>query len=267
MKYTWGAMHSPTLFITEDGSPTLVHPITGESYHSIHGALRESRHVYLHAGTLSYLDNGYDMEGNLGAPAPQKHSCSAEPSKKVEKLRILEVGFGSGLNAVLTILALANQNQAFSYDALEPFPISMPCAQDYMRGCGDLFESTHHQDLFMRLHAAKMGEPTQVEHESLDHVFCKHLCDLGHFETNHPFEVIYMDAFSPSSQPELWEPPILQKLARMLSPGGYLVTYCAKGSVRRGLLAAGLEIERLPGPPGKREMLRARKPLLLFEGL
>jgi tRNA U34 5-methylaminomethyl-2-thiouridine-forming methyltransferase MnmC len=241
----------PTLLITHDGSPTLIHPLTGESYHSIHGAVRESLHVYITAGTMAYLENF-----------------------PVASVRILEIGFGSGLNAALTIAELSKRRKGCRYVSLEPYPISRECAESYVssNSVGDFSKN-----LFMRLHDAKMEAPTAIAIDTAiasqegyrhdDHIFSKHACTLADFKSEATFDVIYMDAFSPSTQPELWSDLMLQKLADFLAPGGYLVTYCAKGSVRRGLVAASLEIERLPGPPGKREMLRARKPFLLSKSL
>ncbi len=204
----------------------------------MHGALVEAQHVYLDAGTLWYL-----------------------ASQSTSLVRILEIGLGTGLNAVLT-LAAVQKDTLCHYVALEPFPISVACADAYSETLASIYPQLP-VDLLAALHRA----PENTEITLKGHRFCKHTATLENFITDMPFDVIYMDAFSPSTQPELWEPEILQKLATMLAPGGYLVTYCAKGSVRRGLAAAGLETERLPGPPGKREMLRARKPFLLSEGL
>lgn len=234
---------SPTLQITDDGSPTLIHPVTGESYHSLHGALCEARHVYLEAGALFFLKE---------TPA--------------SFLRILEIGFGSGLNSLLTFHELSRKNCAFRYITLEPFPVSVACAEAYrsvLMSQGDLLG---YEALFLSLHTTSMQETLVVPFSESDvagMTFCKRSCTLADFSCDEAVDVIYMDAFSPTTQPDLWSDEMLQKLAGFLSPGGCLVTYCAKGAVRRGLVAAGLHVERLPGPPGKREMLRARKPLLL----
>jgi len=229
----------PTISLTEDASPTLQHAVTGETYHSSHGAVQEALHVYIEAGTLWHL-------------------CESPKTA----LRILEIGLGTGLNAVLTFAALAAQDRACHYVALEPFPVSPTCITDYITHLIQAFPDIS-TPVLNAIHAAAFAIDTTID----GHTFIKHQLLLEAFATALRFDVIYMDAFSPATQPELWDDAMLAKLGNMLAPGGHLVTYCAKGSVRRGLVSAGLEIDRIPGPPGKREMLRARKPFLFSESL
>ena len=228
----------PNILTTNDNSPTLQHPLTMETYHSMNGAIIEAQHVYYDAGTAWHLTQ---------SPKPQ--------------LRLLEVGFGTGLNAILTLSQLTTLGVRCHYVALEPFPIAMAGIAPYISQLTAAYPDIS-KPLLTQLHQADIDTPIPE-----GHTLSKHQVLLEDFNPAETFDVIYMDAFSPSSQPELWEPEILAKLAHMLAPGGHLVTYCAKGSVRRGLGSAGLEIERLQGPPGKREMLRARKPFLFSEGL
>jgi tRNA U34 5-methylaminomethyl-2-thiouridine-forming methyltransferase MnmC len=232
-------MHtSHKIIITNDNSPTLQHPITLETYHSMNGAMIEAQHVYYDAGTAWHLTQ---------SPKPLLH--------------LLEVGFGTGLNAILTLSQLTQLGVRCDYVALEPFPIAMGCIAAYSSQLTAAYPDIS-KTLLTQLHSTDLEIPIPEGHK-----LSKHRVLLENFHASQTFDVIYMDAFSPSTQPELWEPKILQNLAAMLAPGGHLVTYCAKGSVRRGFAAAGLEIERLQGPPGKREMLRARKPFLFSEGL
>lgn len=216
------------IILTEDGSKTLFNPQFQEIYHSRRGAYQESLHVFVEAG-LGYA------QGQAKA-----------------KLRILEVGFGTGLNALLTWQAA--QNQFIHYTALEAYPVPVSIWQnlDYATLCEGSEEEA--EEIFLRIHEAAFGQATPInEHFVLDKVQQK----LEHFMPNETYDLIYYDAFAPQAQPEMWELPIFEKLHEYLLPKGILVTYCAKGSVKRHLRAAGFEVESLPGPIGKREMIRA----------
>jgi tRNA U34 5-methylaminomethyl-2-thiouridine-forming methyltransferase MnmC len=207
---------------TADGSMTLYAPAFGEHYHSIHGALQESQHVFIGAGWQQM------PEGPVS---------------------VFEMGFGTGLNALLTLLAAGGR--AVRYTAVEAFPL----AEDQWRrlNYADLLGGAA---AFAALHAAPWGWPVEIRPGFTLH---KAACRLEEFEPELPFGLVYYDAFAPGSQPELWTEAALARVAGWMNPGACFVTYCAKGSVRRALLAAGLQAERLPGPPGKREMLRAWK--------
>lgn len=216
------------LVLTEDGSYTLFNSVLGEHYHSIHGAVQESRHVFLEAG--------------------YRYICN-----KFRDIRILEVGFGTGLNALLTLDASVKTGVNTRYHALEPFPPDWSvieeisyCSPGGLEGFTDDFRKMHH------------AMPDKEIHLRENFTFClsrNRLEDAG--PGSGKYNLVYFDAFSPETAPELWEPEIFRKLRLSMDQGGVLVTYCAKGRVRRTLQEAGFSAERLPGPPGKREMLRA----------
>ncbi|MDX2285287.1 MAG: tRNA (5-methylaminomethyl-2-thiouridine)(34)-methyltransferase MnmD [Bacteroidia bacterium] len=209
---------------TADGSMTLYAPAFGEHYHSIHGALQESQHVFMQAGW---------------------QQVQADP------VSVFEMGFGTGLNALLTLLAAGGRT--VQYTAVEAFPLA-----------GDQWRSLNYAGLLgpagaaglEALHQAPWGQATEIRPGFTLH---KAACRLEDFEPAAQFDLVYYDAFAPGSQPELWTEAVMARIAAWMRPGACFVTYCAKGSVRRALLAAGLQAERLPGPPGKREMLRAWK--------
>lgn len=220
--------HATEVVLTEDGSFTLLNRTLGEHYHSIHGAVQESRHVFLEAG--------------------YRYICN-----KFRDIRILEVGFGTGLNALLTLDASVKTGVNTRYHALEPFPPDWSvieeisyCSPGGLEGFTDDFRKMHH------------AMPDKEIHLRENFTFClsrSRLEDAG--PGSGKYNLVYFDAFSPETAPELWEPEIFRKLRLSMDQGGVLVTYCAKGRVRRTLQEAGFSAERLPGPPGKREMLRA----------
>lgn len=210
---------------TADGSRTLTWG--AEHYHSIHGAVQESTHVFIRAGLEQ-----------VGKP----------------RADVLEVGLGTGLNLLLTWIRCLEGKITVSYHALEPFPL----------GADELFALGHCEDLaWPGLHepfVALMMGPADAWQEALGGLrFKRSLTDARAFDAVEAYDVIYFDAFAPNHQPELWGADVFQRMHRALRPGGILVTYCAKGDARRAMRAAGFDAERLPGPPGKREMLRARK--------
>lgn len=205
---------------TDDGSFTFFIPVAEETYHSKHGAEQEGRHVFITHG-LAF-------------------------SKK-EKVRILEVGMGTGLNVRLVCQA---SERPVAYTTLEPFPLDEEMI--------DAWIGTLPQDQLM-MHLLHRGS---WDHwiELTDHVRVMKL-QKGILDMNAcgAFDVIFFDAFGPAVEPELWTQEVMQKCFDLLDEGGIWVSYCAKGEVRRNLIAAGFKVERLPGPPGKREMLRAIK--------
>lgn len=220
--------HATEVVLTEDGSFTLLNRTLGEHYHSIHGAVQESRHVFLEAG--------------------YRYICN-----KFRDIRILEVGFGTGLNALLTLDASVKTGVNTRYHALEPFPPDWSvieeinyCSPGGLEGFTDDFRKMHHampdKEILLRENFTFRMSRSRLEDTGPG---------LG------KYNLVYFDAFSPETAPELWEPEIFRKLRLSMDQGGVLVTYCAKGRVRRTLQEAGFSAERLPGPPGKREMLRA----------
>ncbi len=220
-----------TLAPTEDGSPTLYNPLFGEHYHSIHGAVQESMHIFIEAGLHSWLKN----------------------STK-QSLHILEVGFGTGLNALLTALDEQSQELPLHYTSLELYPVQE-----------DIYSQLHfdikHRDsdkCLQELHTAPWN--TAISLQCNPHfILEKRHCALQEFSATHPIDLIYFDAFSPEAQEELWDEAIFKVLYDKSHSGAIIVTYCAKGEVRRRLQRAGWQVERLAGPPGKREMLRGTK--------
>ncbi len=216
---------------TKDGSKTLYIEALDEHYHSFHGALQESLHVFINYGL-------YD--------------CTAQP------LRILEVGLGTGLNALLTCVeSIVNDKgeREISYDSLEAYPL----IEEEWKATGyeDIFDLAEGAILYEKIHISPWGQPVEL---APGFTLTKHKTKWQDFETAQHFDLIYYDAFAPSAQPELWTEEVFEKLYRMTAPGGFLVTYCAKGQVKRNMKAAGFAVEALPGPPGKREMTRATKP-------
>jgi tRNA U34 5-methylaminomethyl-2-thiouridine-forming methyltransferase MnmC len=207
---------------TEDGSLTLHVPDVDETYHSKHGAVQESMHVFIENGLLTF------------APQP---------------LRILEVGFGTGLNLILTFL---HAEGPIHYTALEPFPLE----PDIIHEMQSLYSDN--QELFISIHDQEFKADVMLKP---GFVLRKERQFLQQFCSESKFDLIYFDAFGPRVEPDLWNTRVLQRCFNLLKPGGVWVSYCAKGEVRRSLQEVGFLIERLPGPPGKREMLRARKPL------
>mgnify|MGYP002778386764 CR=1 FL=1 len=216
------------IILSADGSHTVQLPEEGITYHSHHGAVQESRHVFLQAG-LHYL---IDKKLFTGTP-----------------IHIFEMGFGTGLNALLTSLEAEKLALPVYYTAVETAPLTTNEASllNYPAVVGDA-------TVFEKLHQAAWNEAATIHPYFTVH---KHLQPLQTFSTTQRFHGIYYDAFAPGAQPELWTEAVFKKLFDLMQPGGVLVTYCAKGVVRRTLQAAGFTVEKIPGPPGKREIVRA----------
>ncbi|HMW18106.1 MAG TPA: tRNA (5-methylaminomethyl-2-thiouridine)(34)-methyltransferase MnmD [Accumulibacter sp.] len=216
---------------TADGSHSIDLPGLAEQYHSTHGAIQESQHVF--------IDHGYGH----AQPAPPR------------RLQVLEMGFGTGLNVLLTWAAAERERLPVSYTTLEAHPLRPEFAHqlNYPRQ----IRVSGADAVFAALHECAWSIPQSL---GMHFTFLKLRIRLQDFEPGERFDLIYYDAFSPNVQPELWTREIFEKLYRSLSNGGLLLTYCAKGQVKRNLKAAGFIVENLPGPPGKREITRAYKP-------
>jgi tRNA U34 5-methylaminomethyl-2-thiouridine-forming methyltransferase MnmC len=211
------------LLQTADGSYTFLVEDVNETYHSKHGAEQESLHVFIHHGL-----NGTELE----------------------KISILEVGLGTGLNVLLTLESA--QKRKISYTALEPFPLSNMLVSELCQ-----IQINDQRSSYMeRIHLSPIADKFELENGFQFVKLSKGIQDYVGFEE---FDLIYFDAFGPNFEPELWTACIMQRCYDLLRSGGIWVSYCAKGEVRRNLIQVGFEVERLPGPPGKREMLRARK--------
>lgn len=221
--------------MTADGSYTLEIPELKVTYHSRRGALAESEHVFIKAG-LHYV-----MAQHAGKP-----------------VRIFEMGFGTGLNAFLSTIEAERRGVQVQYTCLEPHPL--PLAELLPLGYA---EKPGHAENFIALHEAPWNVPVVLNDtfsiEKLSSTLEAFLQSALRTEDLRQYHVIYYDAFAPAAQPELWTESLFLQIKQLLVPGGVLVTYCSKGSVRRAIIAAGFTVEKLPGPPGKREMLRAMK--------
>ncbi|HEY6160692.1 MAG TPA: tRNA (5-methylaminomethyl-2-thiouridine)(34)-methyltransferase MnmD [Bacteroidia bacterium] len=215
------------IIITADGSHSIFIPGLDEHYHSVHGAVQESRHVFIEAG-LKFI------------------------SERKREVSILEMGLGTGLNVFLTFLEA--KEIKINYTALEAFPISPGQAEalNYPR----LLDAEAYRPVLQILHTMEPGKEVELRP---GFIFRKEITKFGDFRSREQFDLIYFDAFAPRVQPELWTEEIFGRMFGSLRPGGILVTYCAKGEVKRNMKAAGFTIERLPGPKGKREMTRALK--------
>jgi tRNA U34 5-methylaminomethyl-2-thiouridine-forming methyltransferase MnmC len=211
--------------ITSDGSSTLFSETFGVSYHSVHGAVQESEHVFIDAGLK-------------------------EAIKNKSSLRILEVGLGTGLNALLTWKYTTHNEFKVDYTALEAFPISL---EDAMHLDYNAFSLPAKPDDLIRL---SWEQPIALSERF---TFTKVSAKWPDYDSLQGYDLIYYDAFAPNAQPEMWQTDALSRSVELLNTGGIWVSYCAKGDVRRTLEALGLLVERLPGPPFKRHMLRARK--------
>ncbi|MEM8586110.1 MAG: tRNA (5-methylaminomethyl-2-thiouridine)(34)-methyltransferase MnmD [Bacteroidota bacterium] len=225
-------MSSPdTIQITSDGSQTVRSGRFDIQYHSIHGAVTESEHVFINAGLHARLERG--------------HSAS---------IHIVEMGFGTGLNAYLALReAAARTDIKFSYSVVEKYPLDKALISqlEYAAILG-----LPRVD-FQQLHESDWDAEYQLSDNFTLH---KVLGDWLEVAPGLPkADVIFYDAFAPNAQPELWSEESMQSCADLLQPGGCWVSYCAKGSVKRALKAAGLQVEAIPGPPRKREMTRAWK--------
>jgi tRNA U34 5-methylaminomethyl-2-thiouridine-forming methyltransferase MnmC len=218
------------VIITADGSSTIYLPEWDENYHSKHGAIQEAYHVFIIHGLNQLFEQGY------------KH------------IAILEIGFGTGLNALITSIEAEKQNRSIDYYGVEAYPVM---AEDVakLNYIAEL-KAEDSKWLFETMHQLPWEETHQL---SPSFTLTKQKKFFADIQDKEAFDIIYFDAFGARVQPELWTEAIFQNMYDALIPNGILVTYSAKGSVRRAMQAVGFSVEKLPGPPGKREMLRAWK--------
>jgi len=221
-------MSEDKLYITSDGSHTIHSGQFDVGYHSRHGAIEEAYHVFINAALR----------------------FKAVLQKDI---RILEIGFGTGLNAFVTLLEAEKRNLNIQYTGIEAFPVSME--QVELLNYPDLL-SPEHQVAFFDMHQSPWDEAKVIaENFSLE----KRLMKFEMIDFENQFDIIYFDAFAPNAQPELWSEDIMRSMYTALKENGILTTYCAKGVVKRTMKQVGFDIEALPGPPFKREMTRALK--------
>jgi len=215
-----------------DGSHTLFHSGLNETYHSTNGALQESEHVYINAGLVPKIASG------------------------TTEISIFEVGFGTGLNAWLTYKHIQNTSVKIIYNTIEPFPLSKEIydALNYVKA----IEDDALKRFFIRLHEAEWNKLIEVAPNFMIRKIKTTLEKLKESDFD-KVDLVYFDAFAPSKQAEIWLPENLQKIYDLMKKGGAMVTYCARGQVKRDLKAIGFEVETLLGPPGKKEMTRAIK--------
>jgi tRNA U34 5-methylaminomethyl-2-thiouridine-forming methyltransferase MnmC len=224
------------LITTEDGSHTIFVPGLGEHYHSTHGAIQESMHIYIDKGLREAIKD-------------KKH------------VNILEIGFGTGLNTLLTYIEGENKSVTLNYTTIEAFPIGNEMASQL--NYPNILRNDRLSNVLMDLHKSQWNTWISFGNEGADNSatfnFKKINTSLLHYRADDCFDLIYFDAFAPEVQPELWTSEVFEKMYHYMNPAGILVTYCCKGTVKRNMKSAGFRIEKLPGPPGKREMLRAYK--------
>ena len=213
---------------TADGSKTLFLPEIDEQYHSVNGAMTESEYVF--------LEKGY------------KFHTSRKP-------KVFEVGFGTGLNALLTALQAEKSQRKTTFYSIEKYPLENNLIRELNYG---MLISVEAQNLFEKIHSCAWNEKVEISpffslQKIHADILVSPLNEIG------KCDIFYYDAFGPDKQPEMWTPEIFKKIYNLGAPECVLVTYSAKGEVRRQLTAAGFQMERLPGPPGKKQMMRGIK--------
>lgn len=217
------------IIITSDGSTTIHLPDWNEQYHSIHGAIQEAYHVFIKNGLSTLLQ---------------------------KDISILEIGFGTGLNCFITFLE-ANPSVNYNYVGVEAYPVKKE-EIDKLNYINQL-NAQPQEGVFKEMHQVSWEEKHLITPYFSLTKQCKFFSEINDANC---FDLIYFDAFGARVQPELWTEAIFTKMFHSLKENGILVTYSAKGSTRRAMQSVGFLVERLPGPPGKREMLRATKPAL-----
>lgn len=214
------------LQITADGSPTIYSEEFNATYHSKHGAIQESMHVFINAGLQFYIDK-----------------------TNANKVSIFEMGFGTGLNALLAAQYANDKQINISYDSVELYPLS----DDELASVKNEIKE---ELLFSTIHDAAWNEDAIINYKF---ILRKLQANLLVLKIDRQYDIVFYDAFAPTAQPELWTEEVFSKLYHHIVEGGVLVTYCSKSIVRKALIAAGFQVQKIQGPPGKREMLRAIK--------
>jgi tRNA U34 5-methylaminomethyl-2-thiouridine-forming methyltransferase MnmC len=216
------------IILTKDGSNTIYLPDLNEYYHSKNGAIQESLHVFIKNGFDAMLLNS--------------------------KIAILEIGFGTGLNCFMTYIENLKHGLSIDYTGIEAYPITL----EEMKNLNftDKLKAFNGEQIYKDLHLCAWNTPLEL---SSNFTLTKRRQFIQEVKDKAIYDLIYFDAFGPQVQPELWTKDIFLNMYNALNKDGILVTYSAKGSVRRAMLEVGFMVERLPGPPGKRHVLRAKK--------
>ena len=215
---------------TADGSNTIYNAHVGENYHSRHGALQESRHVFVQSGLEYFLENSGASNNEVA---------------------ILEVGFGTGLNFLLTADFCTQQNINLQYTGIEAYPLT----NELISQTGyDSYVPAPIWDDFLRSYPGALSAATQLNSQV---TFDVAVTTLAAFASAQKYDVIYFDAFAAIHQPEMWTDEAIAHTLSFLKPGGVFVTYAITGNLKRSIKALGLKVQKAPGAPGKREMLRA----------
>ena len=216
------------IIVTKDGSTTIYFPDINETYHSKFGAILESNHVFIDMGLKLFSDK--------------------------PEVSILEIGFGTGLNALLTIIESAKNKQNIFYTGVDAYPVALTEIQqlNFVSELNNQIE----QELFDKMHTSNWDEQIKLtDHFNLT----KKEQFFQQIDDQNAFDLIYFDAFGYRIEPELWSKTIFEKMYRALKPNGVLVTYACRSSIKLDMISIGFKVEKLPGAPGKREMLRASK--------
>lgn len=218
-----------SVILTGDGSHSVSVPEINVTYHSVHGAIQESQHIFIDAGLKEILKHKSDIS-------------------------IFEMGFGTGLNALLTLYEIHDKPDTIYYETVEQYPLEefIPATLNYAAQ----MHAEHLQEKFIQMHASPWNKTIDIEN---NFSLLKRKDKIEDVLLDKLFDLVYFDAFAPAAQPELWTAPIFSKLYEAMRSGGLLLTYCSKGVVRRAMEEAGFIIEKLPGPKGKREIVRAIK--------
>ncbi len=215
------------LSITTDGSHTVFSEKFKAFYHSKHGAIQESNHIFIEAGLKYFF-------------------------KEQKQVSIMEMGFGTGLNMLLTFLFSETISTQIRYETVEAYPIDNEILENI--NYTNVLNRNDLSSLFKSFHSSKWNEEVYVNPEF---TYFKHFNKIEESHFNQLFDLVFFDAFAPEDQEELWTPDIFKHISQFLKPNSILVSYCAKGSFKRALIAAGFKVEKVPGPPGKREIIRA----------
>jgi tRNA U34 5-methylaminomethyl-2-thiouridine-forming methyltransferase MnmC len=218
---------------TRDGSHSLLNESLNETYHSTHGAIQESKHVFIKNGLDFLLARNRNQE-----------------------ISVLEIGFGTGLNALLTLQESVEQKIKLHYTTVEAFPVALEFVDQLNYSQQLSFDPMH----FRELHHADWNKTVSIT-PTFDIEKREGTVQEMNLEDD-AYDLVLFDAFAPNKQPEMWEKPLLEKIFKAMKKDAVFVTYCAKGQLKRDLKSIGLKVETLPGPPGKREMVRGLKLIL-----